>query len=639
MGSAISKTAGVNNVVTRLRLTFLFIFIGTFISAFVGGYLLSDLADNEQNTITYSSSSLDYSLELEHRVADIKTAVEKLHLESTEKGVNELRRFLLEASADINKYINAHPVTETIAQDKVDSFKSRVNELTNAIDVVIPYKLDMTVSDAVIKNNLEEISNVRIAYNDLIEPLTHELFLSLERLDLSTTHQNLEPLKQQLFSQHKLLEISHLMSMLLDNIESVSTESIQISRSTVESRLESNFRAIRQYFPDRSSEISPMIEKLHRLTFGKDGSINSIGLYLANKGKYTEAYANMTKIVSDMDLGVVDMAGSTKTNIEANSTYFNQILERTKRMSLVFAFAVLAAILLVSYFVVERQVNRRIRSLTNAVTDIAKGDTSRVVNVSGSDEVGTIASALEVFKNNARELHRSNSELEQFAYSASHDLKSPLNAIIYLAQSMLEDAEDELSEESSTNLKIIVERAHRLSQMQTDLLEYAQAGKADSSIDELDADGMIAELASLLDPSDQFSITTQYPDEAIMVKITPFRQIVLNLINNAIKHHDKPTGKIHIDMVVDTNRLIVSVIDDGPGIAPEYQDRIFELFEKLESRDTVEGSGLGLSLVKKMVRGSGGRISVYSDPNTRRGTTFTFDWPIVSANPTLKIAA
>ena len=91
-------------------------------------------------------------------------------------------------------------------------------------------------------------------------------------------------------------------------------------------------------------------------------------------------------------------------------------------------------------------------------------------------------------------------------------------------------------------------------------------------------------------------------------------------------------------MHVENDRLFVTVSDDGPGIAAEFHDRIFELFEKLESRDSVEGSGLGLSLVRKMVQTNGGSIAVDSDPTLERGTSFTFDWPIASAMPDQKIA-
>jgi len=627
-----------NNVVTRLRLTFFLIFLGTLISAFVGGYFLSVLADNEQNTITYSSSSLDYTLELEHRVADIATEVAKLNLVNSVDRIEKLKIFLLHETRSLRSYVDTHPVTKTIAPEKVERFKRLFSDMENSVSEVIPYKLDMAVSDAVIKQNIDDISRVRVAYNDLIEPLTHELFLSLDRLDLTTKNQTLEPLKQQIYSQHKLLEISHLMSMLLDNIESVSHESIQLNRFAVEARLKSNFRAIFQYFPDPSSEISPMIEKLYDLTFGESGTINIISSYVDSKASYRKAYGKMAGIVGSMDLNVGILADSTKNNIEDNSHHFNQVLQRTKLLSIVFALAVLSSILLVSYFVVERQVNRRIRRLTNAVTDIANGDTNRIVNVSGQDEIGTIATALEVFKGNARELHRSNSELEQFAYSASHDLKSPLSAIIYLAKWTLEDGE-ELSDDSRSKIEMLEKRALRLSQMQTDLLEYATAGKADDSIDSLDLDRMVTELADVLDPIDRFNIQAVTQEHNPLVQITPLRQIILNLINNAVKHHDRDHGEISVEMHLENERLVFSVSDDGPGIPTKYQDKIFELFEKLESRDSVEGSGLGLSLVKKLIHSNEGNISVVSDPDNKRGTTFTFDWPLASAKPTLKLVA
>lgn len=632
------KTKSANHIVVRLRLTFLFIFMGILISAAAGGYLLSDLADNEQNTITYSNASLDYALGLEHHVTNISTAVAKLSLEDTEQGINKLKSFLLNETSVISLYIDTHPVTATIDKDEIDDFQSLLADLENSIELIAPYKVQMAIADATIKNNLDGIAKVRVTYNNLIEPFTHELFLSLDALDLTTENREFEPVRQQIYSQHKLIEITHLMSMLLDNIELLNPKFVQNNKAAVEAQLKSNFNATRQYFPEENSEITPMIDRLRGLTFGSMGLINSIASYRDNQSNFTAAYADTTDIVDKLSSGVHAIADSTKTNVENNSSYFNEILQRINFISLAFAFAVLAIILLVHHFVVERQVNRRIKRLTAAVTDIANGDTDRIVDVSGSDEIGTIAKALEVFKDNAKELHRSNHELEQFAYSASHDLKSPLSAIVYLAQWTLEDAEDELSEDSKDNLKLLVSRAERLSQLQTDLLEYSKAGKADSSIDKLDSDLMVTELAEILDPEQRFSISVSHPSEELLVKITPFRQVLLNLINNAVKHHDKPTGEIHIKMHVEYDRLVVSVTDDGPGIAVEFHDQIFELFEKLVSQDSVEGSGLGLSLVRKIVQTNGGSISVESNPDIKRGTTFTFDWPLVCAMPDQKIA-
>jgi len=102
------------------------------------------------------------------------------------------------------------------------------------------------------------------------------------------------------------------------------------------------------------------------------------------------------------------------------------------------------------------------------------------------------------------------------------------------------------------------------------------------------------------------------------------------LISNAIKHHDLEQGRIAISAKRQHDRWIFTVQDDGPGIAPEYHEKIFGLFQTLQSRDVIEGSGLGLSLVSRLVSRYEGVISVESDPAHTRGTVFRFDWPVSS---------
>jgi len=104
----------------------------------------------------------------------------------------------------------------------------------------------------------------------------------------------------------------------------------------------------------------------------------------------------------------------------------------------------------------------------------------------------------------------------------------------------------------------------------------------------------------------------------------------MNLLNNAIKHHDHKTGKIEVKAKYSDNTLYLSVLDDGPGIDPKYHGTIFRLFKTLQSQDDVEGSGLGLSMVQKIVSRHGGTISVRSDPDLKRGSEFMFTWTQVS---------
>ena len=108
---------------------------------------------------------------------------------------------------------------------------------------------------------------------------------------------------------------------------------------------------------------------------------------------------------------------------------------------------------------------------------------------------------------------------------------------------------------------------------------------------------------------------------------TPLRQIILNLLGNSIKHHDRRDGEVAVELRPGGGRLSFTVRDDGPGIEKAYHDKIFHLFQTLKPRDEVEGSGLGLAIIRKSVEFYGGTVRVESDPTVGRGTSFIFDLP------------
>jgi len=120
------------------------------------------------------------------------------------------------------------------------------------------------------------------------------------------------------------------------------------------------------------------------------------------------------------------------------------------------------------------------------------------------------------------------------------------------------------------------------------------------------------------------------------------QQILGNLISNAIKHHDRDHGTIHVNAEVQQDRVVLSVRDDGPGIELRHQEKIFELFQTLKSRDEVEGSGLGLAIVSKLASHQKGKITLVSDPNKERGSTFVVELPLATQshrNPPVAAAA
>lgn len=224
------------------------------------------------------------------------------------------------------------------------------------------------------------------------------------------------------------------------------------------------------------------------------------------------------------------------------------------------------------------------------------------------------------------ELERSNRELDRFAYVASHDLKAPLRAIDNLSTWLQQDAFDLLPAPSQEHLQKLHGRVRRMEKLLDDLLAYSRAGRMQHAWQDLDSGALVRSVFDLLSPPASFRLVVQEPMPLLYTQRVPLETILRNLIGNAIKHHKRIDGQVQVSAVwAGPETVEFSVQDDGPGMAAEYHDRIFELFQTLQPRDQLEGSGMGLAIVKKTVESSGGAISVESEEG--KGTCFRFTWP------------
>jgi PAS domain S-box-containing protein len=246
----------------------------------------------------------------------------------------------------------------------------------------------------------------------------------------------------------------------------------------------------------------------------------------------------------------------------------------------------------------------------------------------------TLASIIDITerKRNEDQLRRSNAELEHmnnelddFVHTASHDLRAPLNGVSTVAQWILRD-DSTLSAESRERLQIISGRIQRMKRLLDDIRDYARAGRATETIGTaLSAAALVADVAAMSHVPAGFLIRPDVSLEKVNVTRAPLEQVIHNLISNAVKHHDQQAGLVTISVHERGPWLRFSVIDDGPGVPSEYREEIFEMFRTLKPRDEVEGSGMGLALVRKIVERMGGSCGVEAAPG--RGAHFWFDWP------------
>ncbi|PCI45107.1 MAG: hypothetical protein COB51_09270 [Moraxellaceae bacterium] len=221
------------------------------------------------------------------------------------------------------------------------------------------------------------------------------------------------------------------------------------------------------------------------------------------------------------------------------------------------------------------------------------------------------------------ELSRSNQELDQFAYVASHDLKAPLRGLDNLVTWVYEDIDDK--EQVLDHVQMMRIRLHRMQTLLDDLLEYSRAGKMEHSFSQVDIHYMAQDLYIQSSPPPSFQLELGESFQPFETLASPLAQVMRNLINNAIKHNDKDVGIIKVSAAEKNEFIEITVQDNGPGIEAQYHQQIFVMFEKLQSKDDVEGSGMGLALVKKITTSLGGSITVQS--TLGQGTSFCVHWP------------
>ncbi|MEZ4398785.1 MAG: ATP-binding protein [Kofleriaceae bacterium] len=227
-------------------------------------------------------------------------------------------------------------------------------------------------------------------------------------------------------------------------------------------------------------------------------------------------------------------------------------------------------------------------------------------------------------------LARTNRDLDQFAYVASHDLKAPLRGISSLTTWLEEDLGDYADAKIVDHLRLMRSRVERLELLIEGILAYSRAGRRDVDAETVDVGALVRRLTELVPPPDGVELVIAAgPWPTLTTVAVQLQQVWLNLIGNAYKHGRRPDGGGTVTLACDGPDLErggwrFRVSDDGRGIEPRFHARIFEMFQRLESRDRVEGAGIGLAIVRKLVTGNRGTVWIESSPG--RGTAFCFTW-------------
>jgi signal transduction histidine kinase/CheY-like chemotaxis protein len=221
-------------------------------------------------------------------------------------------------------------------------------------------------------------------------------------------------------------------------------------------------------------------------------------------------------------------------------------------------------------------------------------------------------------------LEKRNQDLDEFAHIASHDLQAPLRGVSNLAGWLSEDLEGQLSAEHQHQIELIKSRILQMSDLINGLLQYALVGRENVEAVDTDLNQLLSEVVDLLAPLDTVRVSLSVDLPTIKTQGLLLKQVLSNLIGNAIKYNDKPDGRIEILVEEQDFFWCFTVLDNGPGISPANHERIFGVFQTLANGSAVKGTGIGLAVVRKIVESQGGLVWVESEIG--QGSKFLFTW-------------
>ncbi|HEV2638639.1 MAG TPA: ATP-binding protein [Actinocrinis sp.] len=294
----------------------------------------------------------------------------------------------------------------------------------------------------------------------------------------------------------------------------------------------------------------------------------------------------------------------------------------------------------------RRGVNKPLEQLTRDVRRVADGEFEHPVNATGPADLRILGRDVEAMRtrlltslaesaqartllaDQAADLQRSNNELEQFAYVASHDLQEPLRKVASFCQLLQRRYAGQLDERADQYIKFAVDGAQRMQTLINDLLTFSRVGRVHASRQAVDLEKVLGGVLGDLSVAIEETGAEVAHDPLPVVDGDPGQlgMLLHNLVGNAIKFHQPDQSPhIHIAAEPDGARWRMAVSDDGIGIDPQYADRIFVIFQRLHTREAYQGNGIGLAMCKKIVEFHGGTIAL--DPDHSPGARFTFTLP------------
>lgn len=459
----------------------------------------------------------------------------------------------------------------------------------------------------------------------------------------------------------ELLQLDNALLSLLSQLH-------RIAEDEQASRFEQEARRLLKRFTNQSANAADVLYEIEQqsdrhavlvggiraLLAGLPARVDSL-VVLANGGDWVALHARLLNQADGTDDVMAALMGQVDSDLAGARRRLIQDLENARSRAantlVIVGFLSLSAAVLIGTLV-TRSITQPLSKLARAARALAEGDFRFRTQVEGKDELAklmevfnrsaadlarlfddvqreraTAQSAQSALEAHARDLARANADLQQFAFSASHDLKEPLRIVALYSQLLQRKYAGKFDETADEYMGYLYKAARQMDQLITDLLTYTQAADARKNVDaSTDADVILKKVLSTLEPQlrAQQCVVTAGSLPVVRAHDMHIQQLLQNLIGNAIKYRSGQNPEIHIWAEPQGSHWMFSVRDNGIGIEPQYAQQIFGLFKRLHGH-RYPGTGIGLAICQKIVEGYGGSIWVESELG--QGATFHFTLP------------
>jgi len=361
----------------------------------------------------------------------------------------------------------------------------------------------------------------------------------------------------------------------------------------------------------------------------------------AGKVRFDELRAALRRLQANLAIARAD----ARRDLDDAATALNR--------ALIFAAIVLLAAVVAVAIVARNVIALPIGRLADQVRTVAGGALRRPVEPGGPrdlaalggdieamrlrivEELEAVQHAQEAIEAQAAELSRSNAELEQFAYVASHDLQEPLRKVTSFCQMLERRYAGQLDERADQYIAFAVDGAKRMQDLINDLLAFSRVGRMGREPERVDADDILAAAranlaASIEETGAEIAVAGDLP--VVLAERSLLVLVFQNLIGNGIKFHGEQPPRVHVSVERDDGFWRFTVADNGIGIDPEYSERIFVIFQRLHAKEAYAGTGIGLAMCRKVIEHHGGRIWLEPSANGS-GSIFRFTLPVPDPTP------